>query len=482
MQDSKSLELDINIPLIVDFDGSLCLSDSLLETLTQLTFRNPLAAISVMTSLRFGRASLKRFAAEGARLDYMLMPQRSDLIALLHRERERGRAIHLITSADQSVADAITKCLPLFDSAMGSDGTRNLKGRNKLEYILGRFGDAFIYAGDAAADIPIFQAARGAILCDPGTRTTAAVVKAGTPVLAELRRPVRQWGIWGRAFRIHQWSKNLLLFVPLFVGHAFGDINKLSVVALGFALLCLLASATYMLNDLADLEADRLHPTKRQRPFASGAMPLAFGLAAAPLMILASLGASFALSPAFAATMVAYLCLTLAYSFGLKRVPLLDVFVIGTLFTLRIVMGTELIGLAYSPWLLSFSLTFFLSLALAKRHAEIMRAERANVDEVAGRGYRSDDWPLTLTFGIGVGLASVVIMLLYLANDATPSGFYHYPAWLYTAPTFVLLWLMRIWLLSNRTVLDEDPVVFALKDPISVALGLAVAIGFFCAL
>ena len=309
------------------------------------------------------------------------------------------------------------------------------------------------------------------------------MASAGTPILAELNRPERDWRTWVRAFRFHQWSKNILIFVPLFVGHAFGDMSKVIAAAIGFALLCLLASATYMINDLADLDADRRHPTKRHRPFASGALPLAFGFVAARSMILAQpCCAHSRCRPGLPAAMLAYLCLTLAYSFGLKQVPLLDVFVIGLLFTLRIVMGTEVIGLGYSPWLLSFSLTFFLSLALAKRHAEIMRAERANVDEVAGRGYRSDDWPLTLTFGIGVGLTSIVIMQLYLANDAAPSGFYHRPAWLYAVPALVLLWLMRIWLLSNRMQLHDDPVVFALKDRVSLALGLIVAIGFFCAL
>lgn len=305
---------------------------------------------------------------------------------------------------------------------------------------------------------------------------------SGTLILAELRRPRRTWRTWARVFRIHQWSKNILVFVPLFTGHALSDVTKLYAACLAFIFLCVIASATYIINDLADLPADRLHPTKRYRPFASGAAPIALGVVAAPIMIIGSVVAAYTLSSGLAAMLLVYVGLTTAYSFELKKVPLLDVFVIGILFTLRVVLGTEAIGLNYSPWLLSFSLTFFLSLALAKRHGEVMRAAHAQRREIAGRGYSPEDWPVTLVFGVGFGVASIVIMLLYLANDAAPSGFYKQPLWLYAVPAFVVLWLMRIWLLSNRMELHDDPVVFALKDRPSLVLGSATAIAFFLAL
>jgi 4-hydroxybenzoate polyprenyltransferase len=293
--------------------------------------------------------------------------------------------------------------------------------------------------------------------------------KAGAPFL------------WVRAMRVHQWSKNILLFVPLFVGHAFSA-QAIARSAVGFALLCLLSSATYIINDLADLEADRAHPTKRLRPFASGQLTIAHGLIAAPLMMIGALVGAYFLAPAFAAAMLAYLAVTLAYSYRLKRVALLDVFIIGVLFTLRIVMGAEILDLAHSPWLLSFALAFFLSLALGKRHAEVMGATANHAEEIAGRGYRGADWPITLTFGVGVGLLSVVIMLLYMANDAAPSGFYHQLGWLYAIPALMTVWLMRIWLLSHREQLHDDPVIFALRDPASLLLGVAVAVTFYLSL
>ena len=287
---------------------------------------------------------------------------------------------------------------------------------------------------------------------------------------------------WPRALRVHQWSKNLLIFVPLFVGHAYKNLANVFTAAEGFALLCLLASATYMLNDIADLEADRAHHVKRRRPFASGELPVAFGLTVAPVLIAAALAGAFLLSHTFAAALALYLALTLAYSFGLKQLPLVDVFVISMLFVLRIVMGTAVLALAYSPWLLTFSWAFFLSLALAKRHVEVVRAERSDADDIAGRGYRGADWPLTLAFGVGAGLTSIVIMLLYLANDAAPSGFYANPHWLYAVPALMTVWLMRLWLMSHRMELDDDPVIFALRDPASLLLGLGVAAAFWLAL
>lgn len=298
-----------------------------------------------------------------------------------------------------------------------------------------------------------------------------------------LEKVIALTSLWLGSIRVHQWVKNTLLFVPLFAGHAF-NLQAVATTVYGFVLLCLLSSATYIINDIADLEADRQHLTKRLRPFASSRLRVAHGLIVALLMMGAALIGAYLLAPRFAASMLAYLVLTLAYSYRLKRVPLLDVFIIGVLFTLRIVMGADVLRIAHSPWLLSFSLAFFLSLALAKRHAEVMAASRNYnyTEEIAGRGYRGADWPITLTFGVGVGLVSVVIMLLYMTNDAAPSGFYHQTGWLYAIPALLTLWLMRIWLLSHRAVLDDDPVIFALRDGVSLALGIAVAILFCLAL
>jgi 4-hydroxybenzoate polyprenyltransferase len=285
-------------------------------------------------------------------------------------------------------------------------------------------------------------------------------------------------GAWLRALRLHHWSKNLFVFVPILLGHLYGDVSKLAASAAAFLLLGLLVSAGYLINDLADIEADRRHKSKRQRPFASGRLSPRAGIAAAiVLAAVAFAGAAF-VSRGLATVLVAYFILTVGYSLWLKTVALVDVAAIATMLTLRIAAGGAAIGTGQSAWLLSFSGAFFLSLALAKRHSELMQATHAGPGPIAGRGFHSEDWPLTLAFGVGAGLASIVIMLLYLANDAAPSGFYPHQGWLYAVPGIVLIWLMRVWVLSHRRELHDDPVIFALKDPASLLLG-AVTVGAF---
>jgi 4-hydroxybenzoate polyprenyltransferase len=481
-KDLCDLPNDIGVPLIVDLDGTLLLTDTLHESFIGLVFQAPLAAIRCFATVTHGRASLKRYVAEHFVPAVEFLPQRAELIALIEREKARGRKIHLVTAADQKIASEVARIIPLFDSATGSDGLFNLKGVNKLQYLKDRFPAGFLYAGDHASDGPLFAASQGAILCDVDSRTESAAVAGGVSVVARLRQPRSKMRSFLRAMRPHQWSKNVLVFVPLMLGHAFNNPAKIAATVLAFLILCCLASATYLVNDLADIEADRQHPTKRNRPFASGSLAIRIGMIAAPLMISAALLATMLLPFGFFLTLVAYLVLTTSYSFRLKQIPLFDVFVVGSLFTLRIVMGVEAIGITHSPWLLSFSLLFFLSLALSKRHAEVMHAAHTNRGELAGRGYLSDDWPVTLCFGIGCGLMSIIIMLLYLANDAAPSGLYPHLAWLYVVPGAITVWIMRIWLLSHRMQLHDDPVVFALTDPASLTLGAVVAVSFWMAL
>lgn len=287
---------------------------------------------------------------------------------------------------------------------------------------------------------------------------------------------------WLRALRLHHWSKNLFVFVPALLGHVYGDPAKILAAGAAFLILGLVVSAGYLLNDVVDLEADRQHKSKQHRPFASGRLSPRAGIAvAAALTVVAFAGAAF-LSRSFAALLLAYFLLTVIYSLWLKTIALLDVAAIATMLTLRIAAGAAVIGTGQSPWLLSFSGAFFLSLALAKRHGEVMQAALAGTGPIAGRGFHGDDWPLTLAFGVGAGLASIVIMLLYFANDAAPSGFYPHQGWLYAVPGIVLIWLMRVWLLGHRRELHDDPVIFALKDPASLAFGAIVAAAFMLAL
>lgn len=283
---------------------------------------------------------------------------------------------------------------------------------------------------------------------------------------------------WLRALRAHQWAKNILVFAPLALSGVYALQLEpiLNVIGL-FICLSALASGTYLINDLADLKADRKHHVKRNRPLASGAISVRAGAAAAAILIVSGLAGAWAISPRAALGMGAYLAVTLAYSLRFKRVPLLDVTVLGVLYSLRLLIGAAGAGTSASVWLLTFAMFFFVSLSLAKRHSEIVAAQEAGKATLPGRGYLVDDGPVTLTLGVSSAVASVLIVVLYLTDEAFPSGVYNNPAFLWGAPLLLHLWVSRVWLLAHRGQMDEDPVAFAVRDRTSLAvaglLGLA---------
>jgi 4-hydroxybenzoate polyprenyltransferase len=475
------------LPIVVDLEGTLLVADTLDEGVATIVFGRPVRLPAAVLALLHGRAAFKTAVAGSQRIDIEALPAREGLLEWLREQRAQGAALHLVTSSHQSIADAVARRFGIFDSATGSDpesgGDRfHLKGQAKCDYLRRRFPDGFVYCGDSRTDIPVFLAARAVVLCDTPASAQAAVSEADVAVLARFdRQPLQPIELF-KAFRIHQWSKNVLIFAPLFLGHVYTHVDAILRAVAGFAILSLLATASYLANDIADLGADRHHKSKRLRALASGRLSLRLAFLLAPLLAIGAFAAAFALSPPFAAALLFYFVLTTLYSWRLKRVPLLDVFVIGTLFTSRIVMGAAVVGVVQSIWLLSFAMFLFFSLALAKRHVEILAAADTGGEALhRSRGYRPSDWPLTLILGLGSGLVSVVIMLLYMTADAEPSGFYRHTEALFAIPAALMLWIMRVWLLSHRGELEDDPVVFALKDKTSLALAGVVALAFAAA-
>lgn len=475
------------LPIVVDLEGTLLVADTLDEGVATIMFGRPVKLPAAVFALLHGRAAFKTAVAGSQKIDIEALPARESLLQWLRERREEGAPLHLVTSSHQSIADAVARRFGIFDSATGSDpdsgGDRfHLKGQAKCDYLRQRFPDGFIYCGDSRTDIPVFLAARAVVLCDTPSSAEAAVSEADVAILARFdRQPLGPIELF-KAFRIHQWSKNVLIFAPLFLGHVYTHLDAILRALAGFAILSLLATASYLANDVADLSADRHHKSKRLRALASGRLSLRLAFLLAPLLAIGAFAAAFALSPPFAGALLFYFVLTTLYSWRLKRVPLLDVFVIGTLFTSRIVMGAAVVDVVQSIWLLSFAMFLFFSLALAKRHGEILAAAATDGEALyRSRGYRPSDWPLTLILGLGSGLVSVVIMLLYMTADAEPSGYYPHSERLFAIPAALMLWIMRVWLLSHRGELDDDPVVFALKDRTSLALAGVVALAFVAA-
>lgn len=281
-----------------------------------------------------------------------------------------------------------------------------------------------------------------------------------------------------RALRPHQWAKNLLVAAPLLASHRFREADALVATLFAFAAFSLGASAAYILNDLLDLEADRAHPRKRARPFASGALGVPAGIALGTAAFVAGAAVSLLLPVMFRAAFAAYFLLALAYSMGLKRAAMLDVVSLAALYTLRIVGGTFAIGVALSFWLLGFSMFLFFSLALVKRYAELLALESEGIAKAPGRGYGGRDADIVLSIGTASAMVSALVLALYV-NGETAKALYSRPALLWLVCPLFLYWISRMWLLASRGRMHEDPVLFAVRDPASyVVAALTVAIAY----
>jgi 4-hydroxybenzoate polyprenyltransferase/putative flippase GtrA len=466
-------------PLAVDMDGTLLKTDILVEGFVAAFFARPFLTLSAVSRLRAGRAAFKQRIAELARLDVSTLPLRADLVDYLALEADRGRPLHLVSAADHGEAARVAQRVGLFRSVQGSTPGQNLKGGHKARALAASFPGGFVYAGDSAADLAVWRAASGIVLAGASPGVARAAHGLHPPVVRSFARTKRGPRLWMKALRIHQWSKNALMFAPLFLSGAFMHWPIVLRTALGFVIFGMVASATYIINDLSDLSSDRRHAVKHNRPFASGDLPLVQGLVAAPVILVLAVAAAMALSPAFAAWLCVYLLTTLAYSFRLKRIAFFDVFLVGWLFTVRLLMGIALAGAVQSAWLVAFSMMFFFAMAVAKRHVEVSQATPGQV--IHGRGYRAEDAPLTLVLGVTSTLGSILILLNYLISDAFPSGVYRAPAFLWAAPVLMSLWVMRIWLLAHRGALDDDPVAFATRDRLSLAMGALLGLFFLAA-
>jgi len=466
------------LPLAVDMDGTLVRGDTLWESCVSLVVHKPWLAFMLPLWLGKGKAGFKQEVARHVTLNPAALSYHPDVLSYLQQQKQQGRELWLVTAADRSVAECVAAHHgELFDGIIASDGVNNLSGAGKAEALEKRFGEkGFVYAANAEVDLPVWRRAAAAVVVEANkglleragqaTRIEQVIASAGNPGL--LRSIIR-------TIRLHQWLKNVLLFVPLLLSHSWGRLDLGFIVLLAFFAFCGTASAIYIINDLVDLEADRQHPQKRKRPLAAGNLPLYWGVILAPLLLLASFGLAIYIGSAFTYILLSYVVLTLAYSFGLKPIALLDVLTLTSLYTLRIIAGAMAINLSLSYWLLAFSMFIFLSLALSKRYSELHNLKQLDSGKRMARGYHTEDLPIILLFGTSSGYLSVLVTVLYI-NDLQASNLYSHPIWLWPVSMAVLYWISRIWLLAHRGELHEDPVLFAIHDPASyIVLLLAAA-------
>jgi 4-hydroxybenzoate polyprenyltransferase len=289
-----------------------------------------------------------------------------------------------------------------------------------------------------------------------------------------------QWLALTDALRVHQWVKNLLVFVPVLLDHKFFDATVLFKATIAFAAFCCAASGAYITNDLLDHEADRRHPAKRYRPFAAETLSRPFGVLMAPLLFAGALLCSLWLSPRFGVLLTMYVGLTTAYSVYLKRIAVLDVLLLAGLYTLRVMAGVAASHVRFSTWLLAFSMFLFLSLAFLKRYSELSQLEGGPDQAVARRGYLRGDRDWLGSMGGSSGYISVLVLALYINSDQVVA-LYHRPLVLWMVCPLLLFWISRMWLLAHRGRIDQDPIVAAVRDPASYGIGALVALTLYVA-
>ncbi len=453
-------------PICVDLDGTLIATDSLWESILVLLRQNFWLSFLLPIWLLKGKAYFKYKISQNSTLDIATLPYNEQVLDFLRSVKDRK--LVLATAANQKIADAVAEHLQLFDEVIASNKQINMIGITKRDSIQQKFG-TYSYIGDSKADIPILQAAQEAYLVAP-----SSFLQKQCQAKKIFSAPKATWKTWIKALRPHQWVKNVLIFLPLILAHQLLDTVKLADTMLAFFAFSMMASAGYILNDLLDLAADRIHPSKRKRPFASGKLPIQYGL---PIfIILISVGffvSLYWLSLSFTGMLALYLLITMAYSFYLKKKLVVDVIVLAGLYTHRILAGGLAASVEVSSWLLAFSMFMFMSLALLKRYVELRHL--TNKKKVRNRGYEIGDIDMVASMGPTSGYLAILVFSLYISSDKVTT-LYSSPFILWLTCPILLYWITRVWFLANRQQMLDDPVQFALTDKISWLVVISSAI------
>lgn len=468
------------VPLVVDLDGTLIKTDLLFESTNHFVTHHPFQVARLAGWLVSGKSVLKTRLAEVYDIDSASLPYNEALVAWLREQKVQGRRLILATASHRLLAEAVARHLGIFDEVLATEGETNLKSQHKRDRLVGLFGErGFDYVGNDVADLVVWQSADCAYVVSASPALVARVRAQGrsVEVFNDGRPPVLASLLKG--LRLHQWMKNLLILVPLFAAHRYGDGASLLQALLAFIVFGLTASGVYLLNDLVDVTDDRHHPRKRRRPFAAGDLSLVYGWLVWPVMVLLAFGiAGFFLPLEFLASLATYFVLTLAYSLHLKQRAVIDVLTLAGLYTLRIIAGATAIAVPLSFWLLTFSMFIFLSLAFIKRFSELKIARgQAMSEKIRGRGYFPDDIEMISSLGAGAGYIAVLVLALYI-QDSHTADLYQNPHLIWLACPLLLYWISRAWLITHRGKMHDDPIVFALKDRVSWLVGLCFIVVF----
>ena len=465
------------LPLVVDLDGTLLRSDLLVETGMAFIRTRPFHVYKTIGWLAKGKIELKANLAQATNIDVTVLPYNEKVLELIKTAKSENRSIVLATASHHTLAEKIAAHLDIFDVVLATDSNRNLTAKVKRDVLIQNFGTkGFDYIGNSSDDLEVWSAARHAYVVDPEYGVQRKAEALGN-VKQTIQSDQTTFKNWVSAARVHQWAKNALIFVPLLAAHQLMNSAQLWQGFLAFILFGLCASSVYILNDLLDLTDDRHHQTKKKRMFAAGRLSIKSGLLSFPFLLIAAFAGAAVLLPwQFAACLLAYYTLTLAYSLYLKRHMAIDVIALATLYTLRIIAGAAAFSLELTFWMLAFSMFMFLSLALVKRYAELREARASGrTAKTRGRGYYPGDLEMISSLGASSGYLAVMVLALYIHDQATIS-LYSRPQVIWLACPLLLFWITRVWMLTHRGQIHEDPVVFAIRDRVSLMVG-----ALFCA-
>ena len=469
------------LPLFVDLDGTLVSTDTLWESLIKLVKQRPYDLMMVPLWLLAGKAKFKAELAKRIIPNPAALPYRKEVLKLVKERRSAGSPIYLATAANEAIANAVADHLGLFDGVLASNDVTNLSGSTKLNEIRRTSeGGDFEYVGDTWVDIPIWDAASKATVV-AGSGRMVDDLKQRMPV-NEVSAPSRlSPKVLVRAMRCHQWIKNILLFVALILAHRVTDFYGWLSAFCAFCAFSLVASSVYVTNDILDIESDRTHPSKCRRPFAAGELQINQGVFMAFLLF--AIGVTFAaatISLFFALLVAAYAAISLLYSLYLKKQPVIDFFLLAFFYAYRVELGGIAVEAPVTQWLRGFALLFFMSLAMVKRYGDLIELKKIGQITAKGRSYTIDDIPLFGAIGGALSCTSILFFTMYVSSEHV-TKYYAHPQYLWIMCPLLLYWLFRLWFIAHRGELDNDPIVFALKDCVSYLTAVIAAVVLFVA-
>ena len=466
--------------LFVDLDGTLIKSDLLFECLVPIIKNYFYAIFLAPFWLLKGKAYLKDKFSDLVSINPEILPYNNNVLEYIRKEKENGSKIILATASNIKLAKSISDYLGIFDDVIASSKEENLKGKNKLNKIKlyienNNTNKEFSYIGDSEADVKIFNETNIPIVV--GNKNVFNKIKSKndktTFVDGENDFSLKKFF---KMIRTYQWVKNFLIFLPLILAHKFLDVNLLLKALVAFFSFSFLASSVYIINDIMDVESDRIHPSKKNRPIASGAVKISSALKVVFILMPLSFIISIFLGKEFLFVLLTYFITTSCYSFYLKKIMLVDILILSLLYTVRIFAGGVSLNIYLSPWLFMFSMFFFFSLACAKRYSELYAVRNNLQDEIKGRGYQAQDLEQIQIFGSSSGYIAILIFALYIQSEISMK-LYKTPSFFWALCPIMLYWISRVWLLSHRGQMTQDPIIFALKDKVSyVVLILSIII------